>query len=488
MKTTKTKIRSTMKKVVKQSSKQKSPEIVTIHLKKQGQEQQPSTFNMLAMAKNLKSRLSNVAKRLTSDAAVNIEKEKATVTMETLGQPLSPPSISTPPNDELFKCTSLPLDSPPSSPTPMLATSDWSNTTTTTTTHSLYHLQLLKQYLTFVSQETNDISFNDKSIQISLSNESESITPETDIQQASRLGATLIELSIHDPSMKITSKDLKRPNGASRTNRRRRPGRPPKTIQKLLYDDKLRMKTTTKRHLLNSEKKKESIDCICNVAHEEFGTMVQCDDCLSWLHLDCLELNEKALQETFRCPSCFIKFGANSDDHENKLLSTVTWRYAAKYQSEVLAAAGYKKNDDEEEDEEDDEEEEELMELDNQVSVFSYNHSTTITTTTTSIPTSLFDVCLLSEDNNSDWCESNSSQDGYSEASTPSAEYQQGSDDYWFAPPSAANVFLWENNNHHNMNDKINAAALTTLSTLDIEPSAICAQELPKFNFWDVSF
>lgn len=539
MNSTKTKIRSTMKKVVKSSSStatiESKPEIVTIHLKRQHKHQQlPSAHNVLAMAKNLKTRLSNVAKRLTPDVPVNVNKEKgksALVTMETSRHPVSPPltdsSLSTPPNDELlFKCSSLPLDSPPASPPPMLASSDWSdpsptststttttstNTTTTTGTSSLYHLQLLKQYLTFVSQETNDISFNDESIQITLSNESDSVTPETDIQQASRLGATFIELSIHDPSMKITGNDLKSPNGASRnssttTNRRnngRRPGRPPKTVQKLLHDDKLmRMKTVKRQlHLLeqqqHSEKisssttKKESIDCICNVAHEEFGTMVQCDDCLSWLHLDCLELNEKALQETFRCPSCFIKFGANSEDHENKLLSTVTWRYAAKYQSEVLAAAGHQKHDDEEEeeDEEEDSEDEDMMEVDNQVSVFSYNNNATPDSTTTTT------FCVLSEDNNSDWCESNSSQDGYSEASTPSADYQTGSDDYWFAPPSAANVFLWENNlNHMNNDDKINTAITTTTTTSTttlvdiIEPSSICAQELPKFNFWDVSF
>lgn len=257
-----------------------------------------------------------------------------------------------------------------------------------------------------------------------------------------------------------------------------------KTVKRQLHLEQLEKTTTTTT-------KKELIDCICNVAHEEFGTMVQCDDCLSWLHLDCLELNEKALQETFRCPSCFIKFGANSEDHENKLLSTVTWRYAAKYQSEVLAAAGHQKHDDEEEDEEeeDSEDEEDMMEIDNQVSVFSYNNATLDKSTTTTF-------CVLSEDNNSDWCESNSSQDGYSEASTPSADYQTGSDDYWFAPPSAANVFLWENNlNHMSEDDKMNdSAALSTLvststSLVDIiEPSSICAQELPKFNFWDVSF
>lgn len=265
---------------------------------------------------------------------------------------------------------------------------------------------------------------------------------------------------------------MKTPNGASRTshhnNSRRRPGRPPKASQKLLENTEQQLRMKNKRQTIlqrqqeqQQQKKKESIDCICNVAHEEFGTMVQCDDCLSWLHLDCLELDEKALEETFRCPSCFIKFG--SGDNEAKLLSTVTWRYAAKYQSEVLAGLTSVTHDDEEFEYEEDEDED----MDTEVSAFSYNE----------------DISMFQLEDN-DWCDSsvsNSSQDGDSEAGTP-AEYQV-TDDYWFAPPSAANVFLWDNKT-----PTVIPILTNSLSTADIEPSAVCDQELPQFNFWDATY
>ncbi|CAO3683851.1 unnamed protein product [Rhizopus stolonifer] len=46
------------------------------------------------------------------------------------------------------------------------------------------------------------------------------------------------------------------------------------------------------------------IKCICNSPDEEFGDMVQCDKCLSWLHIDCLKLDKKDLEDSFYCPPC----------------------------------------------------------------------------------------------------------------------------------------------------------------------------------------
>ncbi|KAG1471620.1 hypothetical protein G6F56_002019 [Rhizopus delemar] len=46
------------------------------------------------------------------------------------------------------------------------------------------------------------------------------------------------------------------------------------------------------------------IKCICISPDEEFGDMVQCDKCLSWLHIDCLELEQKDLEDSFYCPPC----------------------------------------------------------------------------------------------------------------------------------------------------------------------------------------
>jgi hypothetical protein len=86
------------------------------------------------------------------------------------------------------------------------------------------------------------------------------------------------------------------------------------------------------------KKKRESIRCICDTPNEEFGSMVQCDDCSHWLHLECLELGNQALEETFRCPACFLSLGGSSNDKNAKLLSSITWRYAAQWKSQRLAA------------------------------------------------------------------------------------------------------------------------------------------------------
>lgn len=80
--------------------------------------------------------------------------------------------------------------------------------------------------------------------------------------------------------------------------------------------------------------------------------MVQCDDCYRWLHLECLELNQDALEETFRCPCCFLSLG--SCDKNVKLISSITWRYAAQWKSQRLAALGHHElTDDEDDDDED---------------------------------------------------------------------------------------------------------------------------------------
>ncbi|KAI7855777.1 hypothetical protein BDC45DRAFT_76616 [Circinella umbellata] len=77
------------------------------------------------------------------------------------------------------------------------------------------------------------------------------------------------------------------------------------------------------------------VKCICDTPDEEYGSMVQCDDCQRWLHLDCLKMSEAVLGETFRCPLCFVALGKET----NKLVSSMTWRFAARRQSEQLAAA-----------------------------------------------------------------------------------------------------------------------------------------------------
>ncbi|ORY91159.1 hypothetical protein BCR43DRAFT_498602 [Syncephalastrum racemosum] len=49
----------------------------------------------------------------------------------------------------------------------------------------------------------------------------------------------------------------------------------------------------------------ETVYCShCSASNDEGGTMVQCDDCLGWLHLSCLGLQETDLDETYTCARC----------------------------------------------------------------------------------------------------------------------------------------------------------------------------------------
>lgn len=191
--------------------------------------------------------------------------------------------------------------------------------------------------------------------------------------------------------------------------------------------------------------------------------MVQCDDCCHWLHLECLALDEKALAETFRCPRCFIQI---DDDNSLKLLSTVTWRYAARHQSEVLALLDH--YDEYPEDEYD------------EMSSLGMDDSSSILSVDSTDEAHLFDDA-------SDWSlSSSSSSSSCSEAGTPTSEYHFGGDDHWFVPPSSANVFLW--NNSEPINAACSSSSISLSLTPDVEPSAVCAQELPEFNFWETSF
>lgn len=142
----------------------------------------------------------------------------------------------------------------------------------------------------------------------------------------------------------------KQPISASRSieNQRRRPGRPPKSSasdEDRSEHQRMRQKRKSIIQRQPLRKKRESIRCICDTPNEEFGSMVQCDDCSHWLHLECLELNNNALEETFRCPACFLSLGT-SNDKNAKLLSSITWRYAAQWKSQRLAAIQTEDDDD----------------------------------------------------------------------------------------------------------------------------------------------
>ncbi|KAG0163579.1 hypothetical protein DFQ28_011477 [Apophysomyces sp. BC1034] len=267
----------------------------------------------------------------------------------------------------------------------------------------LRNLTLLKQYLTFVSQEAGaciDIVPKDGSHTISITMPTSPIdshgpSADSSLQQAARMGANLVEAMVHDsvemekrllPLMSRKSHaEHPSPNPVSRGPAdRRRPGRPPKSvydkddsghdeidedenenehehehedekegeddeedddnIRRRRYQYKVQKRPVHRRKMECNRKKTQKqgqkdkqhmIQCICDTPHEEFGSMVQCDDCFSWLHLECLDLNDEALDETFRCPSCYIALGAGKQVN----ISAVTWRFAAQFKSQRLAAA-----------------------------------------------------------------------------------------------------------------------------------------------------
>ncbi|KAJ2787161.1 hypothetical protein GGI15_000941 [Coemansia interrupta] len=58
------------------------------------------------------------------------------------------------------------------------------------------------------------------------------------------------------------------------------------------------------------ENEQHVIHCLCGPRHDRpFGNrdelpMVQCDNCLAWLHIDCVDIDEKNLPEEYFCPRC----------------------------------------------------------------------------------------------------------------------------------------------------------------------------------------
>ncbi|KAJ2748257.1 hypothetical protein IWQ56_007511, partial [Coemansia nantahalensis] len=58
------------------------------------------------------------------------------------------------------------------------------------------------------------------------------------------------------------------------------------------------------------EHEQHTIHCVCGPRHErpvgerDDLPMVQCDNCLSWLHIECVDIDEDNLPEEFFCPRC----------------------------------------------------------------------------------------------------------------------------------------------------------------------------------------
>lgn len=95
-----------------------------------------------------------------------------------------------------------------------LSSADWSTTINNSYSNkpTLHNLQLLQRYLTFVSSET-DFTIKQDRIEFSLSHQSDLLSPLSTVDHAARLGATLIEMSVHDPMDKIEPPPPSSPKG-----------------------------------------------------------------------------------------------------------------------------------------------------------------------------------------------------------------------------------------------------------------------------------
>ncbi|KAG2184585.1 hypothetical protein INT43_000494 [Umbelopsis isabellina] len=76
----------------------------------------------------------------------------------------------------------------------------------------------------------------------------------------------------------------------------------PKTIKHLIAA--VDNETTDEERSEDDEWRDAVTDCICTTQSDDAGPMVQCDRCESWLHLDCVGLNEDSLEEEYYCPRC----------------------------------------------------------------------------------------------------------------------------------------------------------------------------------------
>lgn len=509
-------------------------EMISIDLKKHRLKKSVQYNDISSVAKKLKDRLSKAAKRL-SDPAISLP-------------PTPPPSCSDKSESDMPQ-----QKAQEEAANTMLSESDWSNSKPI----SLHNLQLLKQYLIFVSKESTDISFKDHSIQFSPLNVNESIDPSTESERSARCGATLIESYVHEASNMDKELHLSRPEDGRSYSRsridRKRPGRPPKSQLngEVAADDKsesnqrIRMKrksiqrhssttntTNNTAHSTHQHLKKKNIQCICSSPHEEIESMVQCDDCYRYLHLECLELNDAALTETFRCPSCFLSLGSCTGKNA-KLLSAITWRYAAQWKSQRLALKSQDaaNTDDEDAEEYDDDDFSSAMDIDSSpLSKFNFtasntfNHETSATaSTTTPPPLHLHDdddgysTDLPGPETPTDWPDVSSEsrfssqESSASEVTTPNENlfldpfdtkedgqlvldpesleilsrlaYLQSLDSVkkeLFAP-NASDVFLCENLSNNSTVPV--ASPQAPRFAANVPPSDICSQDLSEFSF-----
>ncbi|KAL1931562.1 hypothetical protein VTP01DRAFT_9705 [Rhizomucor pusillus] len=247
----------------------------------------------------------------------------------------------------------------------------------------LNNLQLLKQYLTSVAQECNatikikQTASGKHAVELVNScypQDKEKLSGDDRRKvKAAETSARLIEAFVHDETPSLMSAVIDSqpsfptasdrsslptarnrkcggsipaalPNSANRMrqlpNSRRRHSRAQRqqadVVENVRRSRRKRSKKSIPEFMELETIEESSIRCVCEQNDEEFGAMVQCDDCRNWLHLECLELKIEDLGEAFRCPYCYVKLGPGE---KSKLMSNVNWRFAAHCASKELADA-----------------------------------------------------------------------------------------------------------------------------------------------------
>ncbi|CAO3584533.1 unnamed protein product [Absidia cylindrospora] len=221
-------------------------------------------------------------------------------------------------------------------------------------------LKQLKQYVSFVQEETGAL-LEMESTSTSATNSLPMPSLGHQPHPLAFSGATLIESLVYDPMSKMTElykqndthqkRPTSRSSGGDDTSKMENDGPKTDSLQQTKKSKRLRLKQQQRLQQqqyqqtsiptpIEDDRKTSAtttageIRCICDDPHEEFGSMVQCDDCSYWLHINCLALDEANLDDTYRCPSCYVTLGPG----KHSTNSAVTWRLAAQLKSKKLAS------------------------------------------------------------------------------------------------------------------------------------------------------
>ncbi|KAI8609293.1 hypothetical protein BC830DRAFT_1165382 [Chytriomyces sp. MP71] len=84
-------------------------------------------------------------------------------------------------------------------------------------------------------------------------------------------------------------------------------GKPAPKRSKAKPKDREREKRESKNREPEDEEEQEDEEvtrCVCERAQENFGTMIQCDQCLVWQHCECVGLTSKRMPKHYFCEQC----------------------------------------------------------------------------------------------------------------------------------------------------------------------------------------